>query len=213
MFVVRDVNRGVCPLDWQRPCWCAPGGAGWRCRRVLVAEDVPPLNVEAVPRAIVPDILGNQGAQCVELEVVGLCFAWRRSCAEWMRLLAEWADIKVRDARAAQRVQLHGSAAAKVMPKERSAILVEYLPADAAQVSRPRMWSTTFGHPLALGHVRTALPRFHRHKQSTLDQLPRVACLLSSRAASFHQHNPSFFMSPLQSLPKVWYSYGLHINL
>ena len=83
MFVVPDVNRGVRPLDWPRPCCCAPGGAGWRCCQYLVAEVVQPLNVGAVPRAIVPDILGNQDAQCVEREVVGLCFASRRSCAEW----------------------------------------------------------------------------------------------------------------------------------
>ena len=49
---------GSAPRAWQRPGWCAPGGAGgWR-RRVLVAEDVQPLNVGAVPpRAIVPDVL------------------------------------------------------------------------------------------------------------------------------------------------------------
>ena len=85
MFVVRNVNRGVRPLDWQRPCWCAPGWAGWRCRQVLVAEDVQQLNVGAVARVMRPDILGNQGALSVELEVVGLCFVWRRSCAEGMQ--------------------------------------------------------------------------------------------------------------------------------
>ena len=75
IFVVGDVNRGVCPLGWQRPCWCAPGGAGRRCCRVLVGEDFQPLNVGAVsPRAIVPDILLDQGAQCVECEVFGLFF-------------------------------------------------------------------------------------------------------------------------------------------
>ena len=147
MFVVWDVNRGVRLLDWQRPCWCAPGGAGWWCRRILVAEDVQPLNVRAVRGVIVPDILLNQGAQCVEWDVVGLCFAWRRSCAEWMRPSAKWADMKVRDARAANQVQLPGAAADEVMPKERSAVLVVHLPADSAQVSRPQMWSFTFGHP------------------------------------------------------------------
>ena len=91
MFVIGDVNRGVRPLDWQRPYWCAPGGAGWRCRQVLVGEDVQPLNVRAVPRAIVSNILLDQGAQCVEREVFGLCFARRRSCAEWMRSSAKWA--------------------------------------------------------------------------------------------------------------------------
>ena len=120
---------------------------GWRCREVLVAADVQPLNVRAVPRAIVQDILGNQGAQCVEREVLVLCFAWRQSCAEWMRPSAKGADMKLRDARAAQPVQLLGSGAAQVMPKEQSAVLVEYLAADSARVSRPRMWSFTFGHP------------------------------------------------------------------
>ena len=49
MFAVRDVNRGVRPLGWQRPCWCAPGGAGWRCREVLIGQDLKPLNVGAAP--------------------------------------------------------------------------------------------------------------------------------------------------------------------
>ena len=105
------------------------------------------VNVRAVPRAIVSDILGNQGAQCVERELVGLCFAWRRSYAEWMRPSGKWADMKVCDARAAEPVQLLGSAAAEVMPKERSDVLVEYLLADFARVSLPRMWSFTFRHP------------------------------------------------------------------
>ena len=30
---------------------------------------------------------------------------------------------------------------------ERSAFFVIHLPADSARVSRPRMWSFTFGHP------------------------------------------------------------------
>ena len=89
MFVVGDVNCGVRPVNWQRPCWCAPGGSGWRCRRVLVGEDVQPLNVGAVPRAIVSEISLDQGAQCVEREVFSLCFARRRSCAEGMRSSAE----------------------------------------------------------------------------------------------------------------------------
>ena len=147
MFVVRNVIRGVRPLDWQRPCWCAPGGAGWRCRRVLVAEDVQPLKVGAVPRVMRPEILGNQGAQCVEREVVGLCIAWRRSCAEGMQPSAKWAGMKVRDAAAAEPVQLLGAAAAEVMHKERGAVLVEYLPADTARVPWPRIRSCTVGHP------------------------------------------------------------------
>ena len=91
MFSVGDVNCGVCLLDWQRPCWCAPGGAGWQCRQVLAGGDVQPHKVGAVPRTIVPDIMLDQGAQCVEREVFGLCFARRRSCAEWLWSSAKWA--------------------------------------------------------------------------------------------------------------------------
>ena len=92
MFLVGDLNRGVRPLDWQRPGWCAPGGAGWWCRRVLVREDVHPVNVGAVPPcAIVPDVLLDQDAQFVDPEVFGLRFARRQSCAESMRSPAKWA--------------------------------------------------------------------------------------------------------------------------
>ena len=70
MFLVWNVDRGVHPLDWQRPRCCAPGGARWRCRRVLVAEDVQSFNVRAVPHVTRPDILRNQGAQFMEREVV-----------------------------------------------------------------------------------------------------------------------------------------------
>ena len=75
-----------------------------------------------------------------------MCFALRQSCAEWMRLSTKWADIKVRDARAAEPVELLGSAAAKVMPKERRAVLFEYLPADSPRGSRPRIGHFTFAH-------------------------------------------------------------------
>ena len=64
-----------------------------------------------------------------------------------MRPSAKLAGMKVCDARAAEPVQLLGAAAAEVMPKERGAVLVEYLPADAARVPWPRMWSFTVGHP------------------------------------------------------------------
>ena len=64
-----------------------------------------------------------------------------------MRPSAKWADMKVRDAQAAEPVQLMGSAPAEVMPKERRAVLVEHLPADAARVFWSQMWSFTFGHP------------------------------------------------------------------
>ena len=53
----------------------------------------------------------------------------------------------MRDAPAAEPQQLLGAAATEVMPKERGVVLVEYVPADASRVSRPRMWSLTDGHP------------------------------------------------------------------
>ena len=147
MFVVRNVYRRVCPLVWQRPRWCAPGGARWRCCRVLVAEDLKPFNVGTVPRIMRPVILGNQGAQCVECEVVRLCLARRRNCAKVVRPSAKLAGMKVRDAPAAEQVQLLSVAAAEVMLKERGVVLVEYLPADAAWVPRPQMGSFTGRHP------------------------------------------------------------------
>ena len=55
--------------------------------------------------------------------------------------------MQVRDARAAEPVQLLGAAAATVMPKERVVVLVEYFPADTPWVPRPRMWSFTGRHP------------------------------------------------------------------
>ena len=39
------------------------------------------------------------------------------------------------------------AAAFEVMPKERGAVLVEYLPTDPARVPRPWMWSFTGEHP------------------------------------------------------------------
>ena len=53
----------------------------------------------------------------------------------------------MRDAWAAEPVQLLSAAAAEVMPKERGVVLAEYLPADAARVPRPQMWIFTGGHP------------------------------------------------------------------
>ena len=176
MFVVWDPDRGVCPLFWQRPHWCVPGGPRWRCRRVLVAEDVQPFNVGAVPRVTRPDILGNQGAQCVEREVVGLGFARRRSCAEGVRPSAKWAGMQVHDARAAEPVQLLGAAAAEVMPKERGVVVMEYFPEDTARVPRPGMWGFTGGHPFALslsGADRTFYSVF-----STVFLLCLSCCLL-----------------------------------
>ena len=64
---------------------------GWCCR-VLVAGDVHPLNVRALPCcAFVADVLLDQGAQCVVREVFNLRFVRRRSCAESMRSPAKWA--------------------------------------------------------------------------------------------------------------------------
>ena len=83
----------------------------------------------------------------VECEVFVLHFARRRSCAESMRSPADWARPQVRNARAAEPVQLLSAAAAKVMPTKRVAVFVVHLHADSAWVSRPRMWSYTFGHP------------------------------------------------------------------
>ena len=42
--------------------------------------------------------------------------------------------MKGRDAPSAEPVQQLGAVGAEVMPKERGAVLVEYLPADAARV-------------------------------------------------------------------------------
>ena len=120
MFVVWNPDRGVCLLVWQRPHWCVPGGARWWCRWVLLPEDVQPLNFGPVHSFTRPDILGNQGAQCVERGVVCLGFGRRQSCAEGLRPSTKLAGIQVRDARAAEPVQLLGAAAAEVMPKERA---------------------------------------------------------------------------------------------
>ena len=94
-----------------------------------------------------PYILGNQGAKCVECEVVRLCFARRRIHAEGVALSVKWAGMKVRDGPAAEPMQLLGAAAVEVMPKKRGVVLVEYLPADAARVHRPGMRSFTGWHP------------------------------------------------------------------
>ena len=63
------------PPELVAPRLVRARGAGGKCRWVLVGEDVHPLNVGAAPpRAIVPDVLLDQGAQCVEREVFGLRF-------------------------------------------------------------------------------------------------------------------------------------------
>ena len=101
------------PPHLAAPTLVRARGARWRCSRVLLAEDVQQLNVGAVPSVGQPDILGIQGAQCVEREVVGLGFAWRRSCAEGVLPSAKWAGMQLRDARAAEPVQLLAAAAAE----------------------------------------------------------------------------------------------------
>ena len=122
--------------------------ARWPCCRVLLAEAVQPLTVGAVPCVTRPDILGNQGAQCVEHEVIASGFAWQQSCAEEVRPSAKWAGMQLRDTRAAEPVQLLGAAAAEVMLKDRGVVVVDYFPADASRVPRPlRMWGFTGGHP------------------------------------------------------------------
>ena len=125
-----------------------PGGAGCWCRRVLLAEGIQQHNVGAVPSIRCRDILGHQGAQYVERDVVGLGFARRRSCAEGVRPSAKWAGMQVCDALAAEPVQLLGAAAAEVMPKEPGLFVIDYFPADVARDPRPPwMWGFTGGHP------------------------------------------------------------------
>ena len=123
----------------------------WRCRRVILAEDVQPCNVGTVPSIGVggcPDILRNQGAQHVEREVVGLGFARRQSCAEGLRPSAKWAGMQVCDAWPAEPVQQFRAAVAKVMPEELGVVVVDCLAADVARVPRsPRMGGFTGGHP------------------------------------------------------------------
>ena len=60
-----------------------------------------------------------------------LRFAQRQSCAEGMQSPAEWARPQVRDARAAEPVQLLSAAAAEVMPTKRVAVFVVHLAADS----------------------------------------------------------------------------------
>ena len=64
-----------------------------------------------------------------------------------MRSPAEWAQPQVRNARAAEPVQLIRAAAAEVMPAKGIAVFVVHLHADPAWVPLPRMWGFTFGHP------------------------------------------------------------------
>ena len=124
------------------------GGRGGGCRWVLVGEDVQPLDVgAALPRAVVPDVLPDQSLQRLECEVFVLRFARRRSRAESVRSPAEWARPQVRDAQAAEPVQLLRAAAAEVMPAKRVAVVVVHLHAGPAWVARPWMRCLTFGHP------------------------------------------------------------------
>ena len=123
------------------------GGGGGGCRWVPVGEDVQPLVGAVLPRAVVPDVLPDQSPQRLECEVLVLRFARRRSCAESVPSPAEWARPQVRDARAAEPVQLLRAAAAEVMPAKGVAVVVVHLHADPAWVPRPWMRCFTFGHP------------------------------------------------------------------
>ena len=124
------------------------GGRGGGCHWVLVGEDVQPLDIGAVlPCAVVPDILPDQRPQRLECEVFVLRFARRQCRAESVRSPAEWARPQVRDARAAEPVQLLRAAAAEVMPAKGVAVVVVQLHADPAWVPRPWMRCFTFGHP------------------------------------------------------------------
>ena len=126
----------------------ARGGGGGGCRWVLVGEDVKPLYIGAVlPRALVPDVLPDQSPQRLECEVFVLRFARRQSRAELVQWPADWARPQVRDAQAAEPVQLLGAAAAEVMPAKGVAVVVVHLHADPAWVPRPLMRGFTFGHP------------------------------------------------------------------
>ena len=138
---------GSAPRSGSAQVGARRGGAGGCCRQVLVSEDVQPLNVGAVlPRAVVPDVLPDQSAQRLECEVFVLRFARRQSRAESMQSPAEWARPQVRDARAAEPVQLSSAAAAEIMSTKRVAVFVVHLHADPAWVPQPQMWSFTIGH-------------------------------------------------------------------
>ena len=122
------------------------GGGGYRW--VLVGEDVQPLGVGAVlSRAVVPDVLPDHSPHRLECEVFVLRLPRQRSRAESVRSPAEWALPQVRDARAAEPVQLLRAAAAEVMPAKGVAVVVVHLHADPAWVPRPLMRCFTFGHP------------------------------------------------------------------
>ena len=98
-------------------------------------------------RAVVPDVLPDQSPQRLECEVFVLRFARRRSRAESVRSPAEWARPQVREARAAEPVQLLRAAAVEVMPAKGVAAVVVHLHADPAWVPQPWMRGFTFGHP------------------------------------------------------------------
>ena len=93
MFVVGDVNRGVHPWTGSAQVGAGQGGRGGG----VVGSSPVRTSIHSTsglsppPRAIVPDVLLYQGAQCVECEVFGLRFVRRQSCAELMRSPAKWA--------------------------------------------------------------------------------------------------------------------------
>ena len=151
MFVVWNPDRGVSLQVWQRPRWGAPGRAGRRCRRVLLAEDIQPRNVGAVPFVGVmgcPDVLGNQTAQRDEPEVVSLGFSRPRGCAEGVRPYAKWARMQPGDALAAEPGHRIRAAPAEIMPKERGIVVPDSFLADVARFPGPLgRWGFTGGHP------------------------------------------------------------------
>ena len=73
---------GSAPGSGSAQVGARQGGRGGWCRRVLVGEDVQPLNFGAVLScAIVSAVLMDHSAQCVESEVFVLRLARRQSCA------------------------------------------------------------------------------------------------------------------------------------
>ena len=129
----------------------APGGAGRRCRQVLLAEDIQPRTVGAVPSVSIggcQDVLGNQPAQRVECEVVGWVSrgggAVQRGCARLQSGQAcSWAMHWLKN-----RCIVSALPQPEVMPKARGVVVPDSFLADVAQVPWSlRMWGFTGGRP------------------------------------------------------------------
>ena len=142
VFVVGNLNCGVRLRVWQRPGWCAPGGAGQG--GVAGSSSVRTSNHSTSGLSSLSPWF--QTFCRIRVRSV-LRFARRQSRAESVRSPAEWARPQVRDARAAEPVQLLRAAAAEVMPAKGVAFVVVHLHADPAWVPQPWMWGFTFGHP------------------------------------------------------------------